>query len=309
MDFTRLSDEQRTRFDEDGYLIVRGALEPAQVSALVAAGDRLIASDEKLDRQSDGKNYDGFRNVIARDPAFAALLTHGRTVPLLAQLLSPNLQLHTSHLIYKHPEPAGTDPLGLSPGWHRDINTVPSDLGWLGNQRFEIKIAYYLSDARPTNSGVTMVARGSNNWTRPPQFDAAGNPPGLVLPDLAPGDALLFENRTYHAARVNTSQVTRKCVMFGYSYRWMRSDDWYEQPEELLAGLEDIGRELVSPMRHRAADGRFAPCADRHALRDWAQQHDVRGAAQVREAALFSAAATADPYAADAKVTVAGARS
>jgi ectoine hydroxylase-related dioxygenase (phytanoyl-CoA dioxygenase family) len=289
MDFQLLTPSQRVQFDQDGYLIVRGALGGEQVAELVAAGDRLIASDEQFDRQSSGGTYDGFRNVLSRGAAFAKLLTHGTTVPLVAQLLSPNLQLHTSHLIYKHPEAPGADPMGLSPGWHRDINTLPADLGWFGNQRMEIKVAYYLSDARPANSGVTMVARGSNHWTTPPQLDVAGNPPDVVLPDLAPGDALLFENRTYHAARLNTSTATRKCVMFGYSYRWMRPDDWLEQPEDLLAQLDDIGRELVSPMRHRDATGRFAPCADRHALRDWATRHGVRGAAEVREQGMVAA--------------------
>ncbi len=285
MDFQPLSLDQRTRFDADGYLIIRSALSAAQQRELVTASDRLIASDRQLDRQSDGGNYDGFRNVVGCDAAFTQLLTHTATVPLVAQLLSPNLQLHTSHLIYKHPEPAGTDPQKLSPGWHRDINTVPQDLGWQGNQRLEIKVAYYLSDARPPASGVTMVARGSNLWTQPPQFDADGNPPGMVLPDLAPGDALLFENRTYHAARVNTSAVTRKCVMFGYSYRWLRPDDWLEQAPELLERLDDLGRELLSPTRHRDAQGRFSPGADRHALRDWATRHGVLGAAAVREVA------------------------
>ncbi len=283
MDFHPLTPALRQRFDEDGYLIVRGALAADQVAGLEAAADRLIASPAQLDRQTSGASYDSFRNVVGRDPAFTRLLTHGPTVSLVAQLLSPNLQLHTSHLIYKHPEPAGSDPLALNPGWHRDINTVPEDLGWAGNQRFEIKVAYYLSDARPADSGVTMVARGSNRWTSPPPMDAAGQPPGVVLPDLAPGDALLFENRTLHAARVNTSRRTRKCVMFGYSYRWMRPDDWLEQPAELLAGLDDIGRELLSPMRHRDADGRFSPCADRAALRLWADRHGVVGAARQQQ--------------------------
>lgn len=174
--------------------------------------------------------------------------------------------------------------MALNPGWHRDINTVPEDLGWHGNQRLEIKVAYYLSDARPVDSGVTMVARGSNRWTSQPAYGADGQPPGIELPDLAPGDALLFENRTLHAARVNTSSRTRKCVMFGYSYRWMRPDDWLEQPAELLASLDPLGRELLSPMRNRSADGRFSPCADRAALRQWADLHGVVGAAKQQPA-------------------------
>jgi hypothetical protein len=279
MDFHPLSPDLRRRFEEDGFLIVRGALGADQVAGLNAAGDRLIAGTDLLDRQTGGDAYDGFRNVVGRDPAFTNLLTHGPTVSLVLQLMSPNLQLHTSHLIHKRPEAAGANPLRLDPGWHRDINTVNDDLGWQGNQRFEIKVAYYLSDARAANSGVTMCARGSHRWQAAPKLDAQGNPPGVVLPELAPGDALLFENRTYHAARLNTSAITRKCVIFGYSYRWMRPDDWLEQPEELLARLDPIGRELLTPMRHRLPDGRFSPCGDRGALRAWADRHVQKTAA------------------------------
>ena len=290
MQFRQLTNEQRRRFDEDGFLIVRGALNQQQVAEYEAISDRLIASDRIADRQNDSVTYDGFRNAVGVEPAYAPLLTHGATVPLVAQLLSPNIQLHTSHLIYKHPESAGVDPLKLSPCWHRDIGSVPDDLGWSGNQRLEIKVAYYLSDARAENSGVTMLARGSNRWTTPPTFDANGNPPNTILPDLAPGDALLFENRTYHAARVNTSKHTRKCIMFGYSYRWMRPDDWHEMPAALLERLDDVGRELVTPMRHRDAQGRFVVFGDRSAMKQWGEQHGVVGNAKWHERPTVSAA-------------------
>ena len=50
MNFTPLTDEQRRSFDQDGYLIVRNALNAESVARLVAAGDRLM----------DGFEFEGF---------------------------------------------------------------------------------------------------------------------------------------------------------------------------------------------------------------------------------------------------------
>jgi len=281
MDFHTLDAEQRAHFDAQGYLIIRGALAPEQVAALDHASQRLIDSPQVHDRARMSTTYDGFRNVLAHGgEPFERLLTNGATVSLAAQLLSRNLQLHTSQLIFKYPEAPGADPHALSPGWHRDIHTIPSDLGDAGNNRFEVKVAYYLSAASGRASGVTLVARGSNTWTTAPRCDASGDPPEVVVPDLAPGDALLFENRTWHAATVNTSSVVRRCVIYGYSYRWIRPDDWTEQSPELLARLDPIGRDLLTPMHWKDAQGRFDLNGNIPALHAWFERHGAVGAAQ-----------------------------
>lgn len=278
--FHPLDAATRQRFEDDGFLIVRGALAPDEVAALAQAGERLLASDQVLDRANErGAPYDSFRNVVAHGgAAYERLLTHGPTVSLAAQLLSRNIQLHTSQLIWKRPEP-DADARALSPGWHRDIHTVPSDLGEDAVARFEIKIAYYLSPARGRASGVTMVARGSHRWRRRPTFDVHGDPPNVVVPDLEPGDALLFENRTWHAAAVNTSPVTRRCAIYGYSYRWMRPDDWVVQDPALLARLDPVGRDLLTPMCWRDPEGRFSLQPNIDALHGWFDRHAARGCA------------------------------
>ena len=291
MHFHRLGDDDRQHFDEQGYLIVRKALSQQQIDDLTTVSDRLIASHQVFDRARMSDTYDGFRNAIAYGgEPFERLLTQGSTVSLAAQLLSRNLQLHTSQLIYKHPERDVADPQALSPGWHRDIHTIPSDLGEEGNRRLEVKIAYYLTRAHGRQSGVTLVAQGSNQWTQRPDFNTAGDPPAVVVPDLEPGDALLFENRTWHAAQVNTSSHTRKCIIYGYSYRWIRPDDWEQQAPELLARLEPIGRELLTPMHWKDAQGRFDLAPNIQALPAWFDQHQAQSAAQAHTARMALAA-------------------
>ena len=45
LDSTPLPEADRDHFDRQGYLIVRQALDEAKVARLLAAGDRLLASD------------------------------------------------------------------------------------------------------------------------------------------------------------------------------------------------------------------------------------------------------------------------
>jgi ectoine hydroxylase-related dioxygenase (phytanoyl-CoA dioxygenase family) len=278
MRFHPLDDHTRRRFDEDGYLIVREALPRAQVDELLAVCDRVMA-DHRLDSsEAKGRTSDGFRNCVALDPAIARLAGEERTVSWMTQLLSPNIQLHTSQLIYKEPDPGEGDPNRFAVGWHRDIHTQPEDLGHDGNRRVEVKIAYYLSPGTAAN-GVTLVARGSHHWREAPCFDERGDPPETVVPDLAPGDALLFENRTWHAARANATPAARKCIILGYSYRWMRPDDWVEQPRATLDSQHEFVRELLTPTTRRDARGAFTLDPSNPRLLDWARAHGALGSA------------------------------
>ena len=64
MEFVKITPEQKRQFDEEGYLIIRGALDSETVSALIEAGDRLVASDRELNRQRrPGGLYDGFSQL------------------------------------------------------------------------------------------------------------------------------------------------------------------------------------------------------------------------------------------------------
>ncbi len=291
MGFARLSDADRQRFESDGFLVVRGALARAEVDALIEAADRVMARVGGEDRHTQSATYDCQRNVIAHGGApFERLLAHGATVALAAQLLSRNVQLHTSQLIVGAPEPQGACERAAI-GWHRDIHSLPSDLGDAENRRVEVKIAYILSQGDGRASGCTLVARGSHRWRAPPAFDLQGDPPDVVVPNLEPGDALLFENRTWHSGGRNTSSMLRRTAIYGYSFRWMRPDDWIEQPPALLARLPPVARDLVTPMRWRDAEGRFTLAPNIPALHAWFEAHQAEGAAAAAERAQRKPAA------------------
>ena len=54
-------------FDQNGYLIVRKALDDKSIAGLIEAGNCLINSNLTENRQRLGESYDGFRNVVTLD--------------------------------------------------------------------------------------------------------------------------------------------------------------------------------------------------------------------------------------------------
>ncbi|MFV2180076.1 phytanoyl-CoA dioxygenase, partial [Actinomadura sp. LOL_011] len=92
-----------------------------------------------------------------------------------------------------------------------------------------------------------------------------------ITPDLGPCDALLFENRTWHAGGLNTSSRPRLAVMMQYGYRWLAPIDdpaphLLERPD-----LTDIQRQLLG-RPDRNPDGSIAhESAGAEPLRSWLQ--------------------------------------
>jgi hypothetical protein len=161
-------------------------------------------------------------------------------------LLSPNIHLHTTAIIYKFPQ-IDTSPASRS--WHRDIG-ITQDLGHDCLFRAGIKVGYCLTDFLPSQSGFTLFAPGSHLFTTPlPIAEGEIDPENVVDLCLNAGDAFLFENRVFHTPAPNLSLHTSKVVLFGYSYRWMgglQHDMALVRPHgDVLDQVDDIGKQLL----------------------------------------------------------------
>ena len=262
-------------FDEQGYLIVRNALDQETIGRLVQAGDRLVASDMKTNRQTaKGGQYDGFRNAITLDSAFSDLIDHERILPTVVQLLGANLHVMTSHLIIKKPD--GNDaPLSARlPGWHRDYAQAMHDMGNVAIPRLLVKCAYYLTDLTEKNRGVTMVAPGSHLLTdRPEIADGDVDPIGAVEPSIAPGDCLIFENRTFHAGAAHRGPDPRRAIMIGYGYRWVMPMDYVKQDASFVETLSPLQRYLLGEEYENVEEFQFD--GGRNPIAEWCEQHDI----------------------------------
>ena len=271
MDFVCLKPEQRQSFDEDGFLVVRNALEAETVHRLVEAGDRMAESflnKPEIVGKAEYNHLD-LRPGLLEEKALFALVCNSATVPLVVQLLSPNIHLHSTALIYKRPEDANG--ASFRRGWHRDIR-IPRDLGHTCLPRVGIKVCYCLTDFHQRDCGMTLMARGSHLRTEPLAISRGKvDPADVEVCDLRlnAGDAVLFENRIFHTAAPNKSNRVSKVLMYGYAYRWMKPEVYLEVPAKRhLEKADPIVRQLIGGYR----DIDTTPWA----LEDWAKRHGVR---------------------------------
>lgn len=100
MKFTRISEDQRRFFDQNGYLVVPKALDPDMLARVTDAYDRVV--ERKY--LETGRRRASLANVLPENEVFLELLKWETTLPLVVQLLSFNLRLAKSHIIYKYPD-------------------------------------------------------------------------------------------------------------------------------------------------------------------------------------------------------------
>ena len=251
-------------FERDGYLTVPGALDPGQVARLVEAVDRLDAGERRRLGLAPGDMMSRF-SVIRFDPAFLELVDWVRTFPKVWDILGWNIQLYIAHLVVYPPETWGGTQC-REPVWHQDSGRPVLELERPA-PRLSVKIAYWLTDTRGPDRGPMEVIPGSHRLDAPPAGcdDPAGN--GTVLLEAAPGDATIFDRRVWHRHGKNTSDIVRKSLFFGYSFRWLRPLDYTRMPEALLERSDPVLRQLLGD--GRTETGWYQPQPQDVPLRAW----------------------------------------
>lgn len=270
MDFIPLKPAQKKSFEEDGFLVIRQALDPKTNQAVLEACDRLAKPFLNKGKILNKPWYNDLdlRPGMMEEEALYNLVAHSPTVPLIAQLLTPNIHLHSTALTYKRPENPDYPPYRR--GWHRDIR-IPWDLGHANLPVVGIKVCYCLTDFDKPDSGITIMARKSHLREEPLRIPHDKiDPEDLEVCDLQlkAGDALLFENRIFHTATPNRSDRIAKRLIYGYAYRWMKPEIYLDTlDKKLIESADPITRQLLGWYR----DIDTPPWA----LQDWAKKHNI----------------------------------
>ena len=266
-----LTEEEHRQFEEEGYFIIEDAIPPALVDRLTAAVDRIDAAERAAAGLSphDGQNILDF---IGRDDAFLELLDWPQTFPKVLGVLGWNVQLYHSHMIITPPKAtSGPGQKGLN--WHKDSGRLNMELETDPQPRISLKIAYFLTDTSEVGRANLYVIPGShllNKLDRP----AAGEPAGAMAVKAKPGTAVFFDRRIWHASSPNTSDVPRKVLFYGYSYRWLRPRDDMTVAH-YMDRCDPIQRQLLgaSPSGWH---GYSSPQPEDVPLRTWMQTHVQR---------------------------------
>lgn len=243
----RLSPQQRADFEREGFLILRGALAPGDIARFTGVVDRLEAEWRRQQELSSEATVE-IRNAVARPggDALLPLLDWPATFPLMAEILGWNIQITTSHVFVRTPNPDEATTFKAI-GWHCD-GPSPEKFPIINGMHplLYAKIGYFLTDLSEPDKGNLRVVPGSHRSASPPPRDPdTGEPVGAIQVLTRPGDAVLFEQRTWHAVGPNYSREARKNIYIGYCYRWMKAIDFLVQPPELLAKATPIQRQLL----------------------------------------------------------------
>lgn len=236
------TEEQLKAFSDTGYLIVENALSPEMVEKLTVAIDRIDAKErEKLSLGPDGL-VQKFRTVV-EDDIFLELLDHPNVFPLLWDILGWNIQLYISHMIVYPPESKKIEnDNSISGGlWHIDGGRPVVEIE-RPYPKISLKVSYWLTDVSEPDRGAMKLLPGSHKLNRKPTEKELDGAIDLLV---KPGSAVLFDQRLWHRRGWNYSDITRKVLFMGYSYRWLRGFDYNQMSPEILAKCDPIRRQLL----------------------------------------------------------------
>ena len=292
MTFQRMSPEQRRKWDEDGYLIIKKALSAKEVTELIAEVDRLDEASQRLGRDpntllhvvniinaaTEGlfQSVQGNAGTILRhEPceAFLNLIDHPSHLGIVCELIGAAIQLSWAEAMVRPPS--------LTPAnrWHKD-GSKPyyfasvdrmTPLQWA-------RIGFFLTDVDEPDMGNFTVIPGSHRsgFPRLPQglehaltitsftkfqqveqIDA--DVPGARQVTVEAGDAVLFHNALWHCVPRNTSNVRRRNLWYVYTPVWQRLGDRTENSPELLARCNAVRRQLLGAMVDPNTNGGIHP--------------------------------------------------
>lgn len=223
MTATHSQQSLRPQWERDGFVIVRGLFDPAEIAEASRDADRVRAEHARLvdvknircrwqDNVFTGEcQFDAFDPIIDLSPVCRRLAYDPRLFDLLADLYGGPASLFKDKLIYKLPGAKGY-------GLHQD---------WIAWERFPRSFLSVLVPLDPADelNGCTLVYSACHH--RGPLTPADGTyrelPAGTVDEAMAvplvlePGDVAVFGGFTPHRSNPNLSDRPRRQLYFSYT--------------------------------------------------------------------------------------------
>lgn len=290
--FKRMTAEQWRQWEEDGYLLLEGALSDNEVKDLTAEVDRLDAESQRLgrdpntllhavniiDRATEGlfqPDRTETGQVLRPEPSgtFLDLIDHPNHIGIVCDLIGPAILLSWSEAMVRPPNPKPSN------RWHKD-GSKPYYFPQVEGRTplLWARIGFFLTDLPDPDMGSFTVIPGSHrngfpkieqgvdhaltitSYTRFTDVERIDDGvPGARQLVLKAGDAVIFHNALWHCVPRNASNVRRKNLWYIYAPVWFRTADRTGNSPELLAKCGPIRRQLLGELAGPNTNGGIHP--------------------------------------------------
>jgi len=232
------TDEERYRFDLQGFVVRRGALSAAEVQRLHSEIDALALPDA-----ADSIQSQRFVGLLEAGGLLRDLMDHPAVLDIVRELCGPQVRLDHAYGITMAP---GTSGLGLHGG------AIPFDpaqyylVDGTGIHTGLVAVQWAVSDHAPGDGGFCCVP-GSHKAQFPRPASMALDHPLVREVPLFAGDVVLFTEALTHGTLPWKAAHQRRSVLYKYS---PGSSSWDRRPvctPETLPLLTERQRRLCQP--------------------------------------------------------------
>jgi len=240
-----ISPDQQFAFDVSGYLHLRSALTPEEVTEFTAWMDANEQTNVEMLNSDDPSNIPHQLNrpvsrIIDADARFARLLDHPAVKPFLVEFLGEDYRHIDNDLYYTYPAYAGGS-------WHRGVPPHPT--GYVENGRFicpMVKVFYCMTDVG-AGEGEFVVIPGSHRAQFKIEMNERVNLPAQhIFDNIKAGDIIIFNEALIHNGRPNLSTKTRKTLIVNFGRNEARVWPGYQPKAETLEQVSTDQRTILT---------------------------------------------------------------
>ncbi len=225
----------------DGYCVIRQTLDPAVLAELEADLAPAFAATPMCEGVFYGHRTRRFGGLLRRSSRAEALVQHETVLAIVEQMLLPcceRIALNLTQAVEIHPGAPPQLP-------HRDQDMWA---GPKGSLEYLVNVMWPLTLFTADNGGTRLWPASHVD-----QDVAELAEEEAIVPDVAPGDALLFLGSTLHGGGGNRAGAPRRGVIVSYCLGWLKPFElqWLVYPPAVARGFSPELAALVGYAQHR----------------------------------------------------------
>lgn len=229
------------RLRRDGYAVIERAFPRETIAALERDLDGRFADTPFCQGNFYGQRTKRFGSLLLHSPFTAALVRHPDVLAIVEQALEgwcDRIALNLTQAVEIHPG-------ALSQLPHRDQDMWA---GPKGEVEYLVNVMWPLTPFTAANGGTRL-------WPASHQLASGIMLPedASVVPELQPGDALLFLGSTLHGGGGNISTEPRRGIIISYCLGWLKPFElqWLVYPPAVARHFDPELAALVGYAQHR----------------------------------------------------------